>query len=363
MWAPPLLLIGRCMSKHPLMVCLKQDTPQQWLHLLCFACSNQPMVLQRFWDFGIWEPCNGWVSVEWRSWIMPEQPTFVLPSKRNAAVWNCMLIWHASRWSQPRVQGLGGFSRCRIFPMVVDREDVLKEHQKTAFGSSGNTVKVKVADVLLGQRVGRVCAISQQAFARLSTAGKQWMDEGGVPSSGRISMCSVPFLMLFSWKEFWKAKAQQGWGRNFFWSCGVCKQPTISDIIGFRSSRITRVVSQVWQQKGMLWVQQRMEARLKKSWSGGDCRDSERYGIPPLLADWTLCDCEKWIETANMMVAWVPTFRRFADGLIKGDGWWRVEAVQTVQRREIRVKKVWHQHPSFLMWRCHGLVAGLAWCQ
>ena len=26
--------------------------------------------------------------------------------------------------------------------MVVDREDVLKEHQKTAFGSSGNAVKV-----------------------------------------------------------------------------------------------------------------------------------------------------------------------------------------------------------------------------
>ena len=150
-----------------------------------------------------------------------------------------------------------------------------------------------------------VCAISQQAFARLSTAGKQWMDEGGVPSSGRISMCSVPFLMLFSWKEFWKAKAQQGWGRNYFWSCGVCKQPTISDIIGFRSSRITRVVSQVWQQKGMLWVQQRMEARLKKSWSGGDCRDSERYGIPPLLADQG-----RWLMTcwsgSNSAASWDP---------------------------------------------------------
>lgn len=172
-----------------------------------------------------------------------------------------------------------------------------------------------------------------------------------------------PFFDAFFLKRVLKSKGTAGLRAQFFLILWCCKQPTISDIIGFRSSRITRVVSQVWQQKGMLWVQQRMEAKLKKSWSGGDCRDSERYGIPPLLADWTLCDCEKWIETANMMVAWVPTFRRFADGLIKGDGWWRVEAVQTVQRREIRVKKVWHQHPSFLMWKCHGLVAGLAWCQ
>ena len=222
MWAPPLLLIGRCMSKHPLMVCLKQDTPQQWLHLLCFACSNQPMVLERFWDFGIWEPCNGWVSVEWRSWIMPEQPTFVLPSKRNAAVWNCMLIWHASRWSQPRVQGLGGFSRCRIFPMVVDREDVLKEHQKTAFGSSGNAVKVKVAQHILPETFFSVSELAEcvpsankllRDFQQLANNG--WMKVAYPPLEGYPCAVSL-FWCFFPEKSSEKQRHSRAEGAIFF---------------------------------------------------------------------------------------------------------------------------------------------------
>ena len=186
----------------------------------------------------------GWVWNEGVELCQSNQHLCCLPKEMRlfeTACWFGML----PGGHNPEFKASAGFSRCRIFPMVVDREDVLKEHQKTAFGSSGNAVKVAYRPL-----EGYPCAFLSFFDAEKL---KRVLNSRGISAGLRAQFLSIsvvyassqPFQTLLVVLE---AVVSRGW-----WS-------------------------QVWQQKGMLWVQQRMEARLKKSWSGGDCRDSERYG-------------------------------------------------------------------------------------
>ena len=177
-----------------------------------------------------------------------------------------------------------------------------------------------------------------------------------------MRMVYQPQFNLYLMNRVWLASSMHPWERaqesrlnkdklRPFWILSVLKvkeEPVISSMVEFRSSRITRVVkfSQAAEGNalstaadeqlflrlltGALWYGPEV---VKADWKESLLTCSRHRGhrcegvVRSLRKDWTYDfteandvgypSCKTVVESASMMVAWVPTFRQFADVLTK----------------------------------------------